>query len=607
MNSLSKLLCLLGALSSMPLMALEHITTLGQQHWLLSSGKGLQVINAKLEPVTRISGRYEQAAGAKINHQRWLVVGLNKTRNQLDLFEWHNNQLKLLAQQGLGKHEAVALCLYQPASSAHVQAFIVYDGHNIQQRVIFDKSTQQTLDVKVRELPFSSGLSACAVNSVNHQLYVAEESVGVWRFDANAERHMQREPVTMRKPFGQLSDEIKSLSMLNDGSLVMSQADSGQVAVWQPDNTKLIFYPLIEDTELLAGRLIDKGLKLLAYAGDSELRHFAFKIAPVEVKQPFSFKHVKAAAQTTPVSRFGDAADDPAIWLNHKQPEQSLIIGTDKQRGLAVYNLQGKEVQFLPTGRMNNVDLRQNFVFNGSDMTLVAASNRDQNSISLYMLDPASKTLTHNTEIATNLPEVYGLCMYQSPQATYVWINDKDGRYQQYLISASGTTLSGKKVREFKLPDQPEGCVADDVSGDFFVGVEDAGIWHTTAKPDTGAKLTKIISVGGNLKDDVEGLALYKRGKHHYLVVSSQGNDSYALYQATPPYAYIDSFQITADVSNGVDGASETDGLEVVSAAMGKRYPMGLLVVQDGRNVMPSQPQNYKLVSFAEILDRLRL
>ncbi|MFM9701242.1 phytase, partial [Streptomyces europaeiscabiei] len=48
--------------------------------------------------------------------------------------------------------------------------------------------------------------------------------------------------------------------------------------------------------------------------------------------------HITASAQTTPVAAFGDAADDPAIWINPQDAKNSLILGTDKRRGLMVYD-----------------------------------------------------------------------------------------------------------------------------------------------------------------------------------------------------------------------------------------------------------------------------
>ena len=65
--------------------------------------------------------------------------------------------------------------------------------------------------------------------------------------------------------------------------------------------------------------------------------------------------------------------------------------------------------------------------------------------------------------------------------------------------------------------------------------------------------------------------------------------------------------RVVANDALGIDGVSETDGLEVSSAALGAQFPDGLLVAQDGRNITPAQRQNFKFVSWAKIAAALGL
>jgi len=102
-------------------------------------------------------------------------------------------------------------------------------------------------------------------------------------------------------------------------------------------------------------------------------------------------------------------------------------------------------------------------------------------------------------------------------------------------------------------------------------------------------------------------LALYHQGDQHFLVISSQGNNSYVLVDAEPPYRWRGRFRIGMNVAQGIDGVSETDGLEVTSANLGAPYTAGLLVVQDGRNRLPQAPQNFKLVPWTVIDHALQL
>src|SRR5687768_16861420 len=73
----------------------------------------------------------------------------------------------------------------------------------------------------------------------------------------------------------------------------------------------------------------------------------------------FTGNVVTADVETTPVAGRGDAADDPAIWVHPVDPSLSTIIGTDKKAGgLAVYDLEGRQLQFAKLTGVNNVDLR---------------------------------------------------------------------------------------------------------------------------------------------------------------------------------------------------------------------------------------------------------
>jgi len=84
------------------------------------------------------------------------------------------------------------------------------------------------------------------------------------------------------------------------------------------------------------------------------------------------------------------------------------------------------------------------------------------------------------------------------------------------------------------------------------------------------------------------------------LVVSSQRSASYAVYATREGYPLLASFRIRADLGAHVDGTSETDKLAVSASSM-PGYPRGILVVQDGRNVMPGAPQNFKLIDWRAV------
>ena len=97
------------------------------------------------------------------------------------------------------------------------------------------------------------------------------------------------------------------------------------------------------------------------------------------------------AAETQAVATKAlDSADDPEIWVDARDSRRALIYATDKKAGLYVYDLDGKQVQFLPVGPMNNVDLRSGLAIAGLPETVIAASDRVKGGAALFRLDLAT-------------------------------------------------------------------------------------------------------------------------------------------------------------------------------------------------------------------------
>ena len=158
--------------------------------------------------------------------------------------------------------------------------------------------------------------------------------------------------------------------------------------------------------------------------------------------------------------------------------------------------------------------------------------------------------------------------------------------------------VAAEAVRELDVGGQVEGCVADDELGDLYVGEEQVGIWRYRAEPDGGEDRVLIAATGdGTLVADVEGLAIYRGSDGDgYLVASSQGDSTFSVY-ARRDGAHVLRFAVVG--GGAVDGVSDTDGIEVTSAALGGAWPDGLFVAQDGDN--EGGNQNFKLVSWGEI------
>ena len=329
---------------------------------------------------------------------------------------------------------------------------------------------------------------------------------------------------------------------------------------------------------------------------------------PAPAAKAPAFPQVMAVRETDPVDTAEDAADDPAIWVDPADPSRSVIIGTAKKSGLFVYGLDGKQMQFLPEGRVNNVDLRT-VKLDGKETVVVAASDRAAKGIALYELDPATRQVSSLAERQpSGFVDPYGLCLYHSLATgqLYVVMTDKEKNGAQWRIDSAGGKVTAVKVRDLPLATQSEGCVADDQGATVYVAEEGNGIWAFPAEPDQPAEGKLVVSIAANpkLAADLEGLAIHHGESGRYLIASSQGNNSYAVFRMGAALDYLGSFAIAP---GAVDGTSETDGLDVVSAPLGADFPQGLLVVQDGANTDPAANQNFKLVSWADAAKALGL
>jgi len=323
----------------------------------------------------------------------------------------------------------------------------------------------------------------------------------------------------------------------------------------------------------------------------------------------------------TPPFAHSESADDAAVWIHPTDPSLSLIIGNNKdtsdpQWGLHVYDVAGVHLSSVTGAKQNNLDVRYGFPLGGSRVDIVASTNRTAETIALFTIDPATRTLSPAGSIPSGFDDPYGLALWhdRNRDAFHVFITDNDGNgsIRQFELFDSGGSIGGNLVRAWNVGSLTEGLVVDDARRALFVGEEDVGIWRYDADPaaPTGPADRLIIGqAAGQVKArDVEGLALLHvgdpRGEGGYLLASEQGNNSFAILERFDHdgdgnrYEYLDRFSIVS--GNGIDGTNDTDGIEAVSTGLGATFPDGLFIAQDGSDDV--RGQNYKLVSWADIV-----
>ena len=386
--------------------------------------------------------------------------------------------------------------------------------------------------------------------------------------------------------------------------------------------------------------------------------------------------------ETPAIDTRGDAADDPAIWINKEFPALSIIFATDKRSGIYAYDLRGSQITFSPAGNINNVDLRtfklDYTTDNGvvkKDYTFLFGSNRSLNTIDLWIFfdEGIHKSMQYrarekNSEYVNNLSlryskfsinekpdfriksesNIYGICAGVHPKYGLIAFvtEDQGSNVEVYYLAANGLEL----LATLDNGGESEGCVFDDENLTLFISEENLRGNLKAHKFDEDFNLIGepffIDSREGNIVGDPEGVTVYKTDQNEgFIILSSQGDSKFNIYNRQQPYEFIKSFKISS--TEGIDGVSDTDGIDAVSVNLNcdfdfesstdnnsksrieeeeensefwlnifvegylkdkcDDYPNGILVVQDGYNYLgdKKENQNFKLISFKEILDNL--
>jgi myo-inositol-hexaphosphate 3-phosphohydrolase len=338
----------------------------------------------------------------------------------------------------------------------------------------------------------------------------------------------------------------------------------------------------------------------------------ALTLEPIGVARPAMETSQTIDEEEAPEEAIPGDSDDPAIWLHPTDPAQSLVLATLKDGGLAVFDLAGQLLDTIAPAeygafRYNNVDLIYNFELGGQPVDLAVASDRENDTLAVYQIDPESRQLTDVT--APDMLEsifgvddgdqtAYGLATYTSPLTgiTYAFVSRAGGNQMAQLELADNGSgqIQATMVQTMTLPvpsgepedSQSEGIVVDRELGFLYVAMEDGiGILKFPAEPETGEDEVEPVRIFNNefLLPDVEGLVIYYGPDGSgYLLASSQGDSTFAVFERAGDNAYLGSFTVGDD--GAIDQVNESDGADLINVSLGSAYPSGLLVVQDGAN-----------------------
>lgn len=332
-------------------------------------------------------------------------------------------------------------------------------------------------------------------------------------------------------------------------------------------------------------------------------------------------KNVAAAAETSAsvkplvtTEKVFDDSDDPAIYIDSKNPAKSFILGTDKHRkngGIYVFGLDGKiNKTRTKTGlkRVNNVDIAYGLKNGSASIDIAVATERDINALRILKLPDMEFVDQGGIQVfdGDTARHPMGIALYTRPSdnAIFAIVGRKSGPLDNYLeqyqliLNASGQ-VTGKLVRKFGKysgKKEIESICVDSELGYVYYSDEQFGTRKYYADPEKGNEELAIFGQGEYLEDN-EGISIYKLDeKTGYILISNQSANKFNIYSregvAGNPHKHTLITSIPVSTNN-------SDGSDVTSVSL-PGFPGGLFVAM-------SDNGTFQLYSWKQLAEKGKL
>lgn len=391
------------------------------------------------------------------------------------------------------------------------------------------------------------------------------------------------------------------------------------------DDPAIWIHPLDTSKSLIAGALKEGGLDLYTIDGKL-LQHLPTRPAPA------------CAANTESCENSPGRLNNAEVVYNYKLQGEAtdLVVASDRgYDSLAVFALRADNTGRYLLSDVTAANLKPIFSANQQEV------NAGYTAYGLATYQYQDKHLALVSQNSTT--SIAALELQESEDGTvgYTVRTTLDFPHEFPAGDGSWTPCTDSDM------DRPqfEGMVADAAHNKLYLAQEDVGIWRIALDAPEDSQQWELFARAAefgvpyerrwdaneeeyactllqeqdpglgdkHLREDVEGLTIYDAGNGSgYLLVSSQGDNTVAVYDRGSENTYLGSFRVD---DGPIDGVNETDGMMVTNVALGDRFPSGVLVMHDGDN----QPQaynesgeeregsNFKFVDWAEIARSLEL
>ncbi len=278
-------------------------------------------------------------------------------------------------------------------------------------------------------------------------------------------------------------------------------------------------------------------------------------------------------------------ADDPAIWIDPRDPARSLVLGTDKDSDGAVhaFDLQGRIVaRSSRLRRPNNVDVLTGLRIGGMELDVALVSEREAGRLRILRLPDLREIDRGGIIVFAGDPvrAPMGVAGYRRPRdgAAFAIVGGKSGPPEgylwQYRLEDDGDgAVRAVKVREFGRYSgraEIEAIAVDARRGWVYCSDEGFGVRKYHADPDHAEAARELAVLGREgFARDHEGIALRDDGgEEGVIAVSNQQAGTIRLYAAAAGHRFLGAARISA---------RETDGCDVSPGPL-PGFPGGLFV-----------------------------
>jgi 3-phytase len=298
--------------------------------------------------------------------------------------------------------------------------------------------------------------------------------------------------------------------------------------------------------------------------------------------------------------------DDPAVWINRRDPSKSLVLGTMKvgapDGALAVFGLDGKLRQLLKgPDRPNNVDVEYGIDLDGTPTDIAVLTERFGRRLRVYAIARDGSALRDIS--AGKMPILdgvlddegapMGIGLYRRPKdgAVFAIVAPKAGPKQNYLwqyrLADDGTgrvkATFVRRFGNFRGVGEIEAVAVDDELGYVYYADEAAGIHKWLADPDApGANRELALFGTKGYEQDREGIGIYTLpdGKGYIVCVDQlPGESVFHVYRREgEPGRPHDHSRVLVSFKGGADG---TDGIDVTSSSLGPGFPDGMMIAMN--------------------------